>query len=213
MDAANKLLDGLGLTKHDGDGFREYPDGSKVFLTADVMVLDPASIDTIQLIKKHWADIGIDVGINTEERSLFYNRGQNNDYDIDVMPTPGGLDPTSDPRGWLSTHTLDSRQSLPWVAWYQSGGRSGERPSDNMVKRLALWDQWKQATTPDQADGLFRQILQLAADSFDVIGTEQGLTTFGIHSKKLMNVPVSMPSSWNYANPGPTLLQQYYFAP
>ncbi|HEY2132664.1 MAG TPA: ABC transporter substrate-binding protein [Acetobacteraceae bacterium] len=213
VDAANKLLDGLGLTKHDGDGFREYQDGSKVFLTADVMVLDPASIDTIQLIKKHWADIGIDVGINTEERSLFYNRGQNNDYDIDVMPVPGGLDPTSDPRGWLSTHTLDSRQSLPWVAWYQSGGHSGERPSDNMVQRLALWDQWKQATTPDQADGLFRQILQLAAASFDVIGTEQGLTTFGIHSKKLMNVPNSMPSSWNYANPGPTLLQQYYFAP
>jgi peptide/nickel transport system substrate-binding protein len=213
IDLANKLLDGLGLAKRDGNGFRLLPDGSRLFLTADVMVVDPAAIDTIQLIKKHWVDIGVDVGINTEERSLFYNRGQNNDYDIDVMGIPGGLDATSDPRGWLSTHTLDSRQSLPWVAWYQSGGHSGERPSDSMVKRLQLWDQWKQATTDAQADDLFRQILQNAADAFDVIGTEQGLTTFGIHSKKLMNVPASMPNSWSYANPGPTLLQQYYFAP
>src|SRR5579875_867354 len=43
-DQANKLLDKLGLTKRDGNGFREYPDGTKVFLTADVMVTDPASI-------------------------------------------------------------------------------------------------------------------------------------------------------------------------
>jgi peptide/nickel transport system substrate-binding protein len=213
IDLANKLLDGLGLAKRDGNGFRLLPDGSRLFLTADVMVVDPAAIDTIQLIKKHWVDIGVDVGINTEERSLFYNRGQNNDYDIDVMGIPGGLDATSDPRGWLSTHTLDSRQSLPWVAWYQSAGHSGERPSDSMVKRLQLWDQWKQATTDAQADELFRQILQNAAAAFDVIGTEQGLTTFGIHGKKLMNVPASMPNSWSYANPGPTLLQQYYFAP
>jgi peptide/nickel transport system substrate-binding protein len=212
LTQANKILDGLGLSKRDGDGFRLYPDGSRVFMTADAMVLDPASIDVLQLVKKDWAAIGIDMGINTEERSLFYNRGHNNDYDIDVMPIPGGIDATSDPRGWLSTHTLDSRQSLPWVNWYQSGGKLGERPSDSMVKRLQLWDQWKQATSDAQADGLFKQILQMAADAFEVIGTEQGLTTFGIHSKKLMNVPASMPNSWSYATPAPSLPQQYYFA-
>ena len=210
---ANKILDGLGLTKKDGNGFRLYPDGGKVFLTAEAMVVDPASIDVLQLVKKQWAEIGVDLGIKTEERSLFYNRGQSNDYDIDVMPLPGGIDPTSDPRGWLSTHTLDSRQSLPWVAWYQSGGKSGIAPSASMQARLKMWNEWKGATTEAQADDLFKKILQSAADAFEIIGTEQGLTTFGVRSKKLMNVPASMPNSWNYPDPAPTLPQQYYFVP
>ena len=210
---ANKLLDGLGLTRRDGDGFRLYPDGGRVVLTADVMVVDPASIDTMQLIKKQWAEIGIDLGINSEERSLFYARAQTNDYDIGVMPAPGGLDPTSDPRAWLSTSMIDSRQSLQWVKWYESGGKLGEAPSTNMQERLKLWDAWKQAKTPEEADALFKQILAKAADAFDVIGTVQGLTTFGIRNVKLMNVPDRMANSWNYADPGPTLPQQYYFAP
>ena len=210
---ANKILDGLGLVKRDGNGFRLYPDGSKVFMTADVMVVDPASIDTMQLVKKQWAEIGIDLGINSEERSLFYARAQTNDYDIGVMPAPGGFDPTTDPRIWLSTSMIDSRQSLLWVKWYESGGKLGEAPSASMQQRLKLWDEWKQAKTPEQATGLFKQILASAADAFDVMGTVQGLTTFGVRNVKLMNVPEKMPNSFNYAHPGPTLPQQYFFAP
>ena len=211
-DQANKLLDKLGLNKRDSGGFRQYPAGGKVFLTADVMVTDPSSIDVLELVKKQWAEVGIDLGINTMERSLFYERGQNNDYDIDIMGLPGGLQPQTDPRAWLSVHTLDSRQSLPWVRWYASGGKSGIAPSDSMQQRLKLWDQWKQASTDQQADGLFRQILQLAADAFEIVGVEQGLTTYGVRSRKLMNVPDRIPMGWSYATPGPSLPQQYYFA-
>ena len=148
------MLDKLGLTKRDGNGFRDYPDGSKLFLTADVMVTDPASIDVLELIKKQWADIGIDLGINTMERSLFYERGQNNDYDIDVMGAAGRLAPDRPIRAPGSrSHTLDSRQSMPWVRWYATGGKSGMEPSDSMQKRLKLWDEWKQARPMSRRTG------------------------------------------------------------
>ncbi len=209
--AANKLLDSLGLTKRDGNGMRTLPDGTRLFLTADASLSDAGSSDTLELVKKQWAEVGIDLGIKNEERSLFYDRAQNNDYDLAIETAPGGIDPTSDPRLWLSTHTLDSRQSIPWVRWYISGGRSGEEPSQSMRERLALWDQWKQASDPAKADALFGQILQKAADAFEVLGVEHGLTTFGIRNKRLMNVPASMPYSWNYPTPAPTLPEQYYF--
>ena len=212
-DKANAMLDKLGFAKRDSNNMRLFPDGSKLFMTMDVMVTEPASVDVAELVRKQLAEVGVDVGINTMERSLFYDRAQNNDQDIDVMPIPGGLNPVADPRAWLSTHTLDSRQSIPWVRWYASGGRSGEAPSASMQERLKLWDQWKQAATQAQADDLFRQILQKAADAFEVIGVVQGLTTFGVHNKKLMNLPASMPNSWDYPTPAPTLPQQYFFAP
>ena len=209
--AANKLLDGLGLDKHGANGMRLLPDGSKLFLAIDCMAADAAAIDVADLVKKQWAKIGIDTGINVMERSLYYEKAQNNQYDIGTYAVPGGRNPTSDPRAILSTHTLDSRQSLPWVKWYASGGKAGEAPSESMQHRLKQWDAWKQAKTQDEADGLFRNILAEAADAFEVIGTVQAVTTFGIVSKKLRNVPPSQPNGWDYPNPGPTLLQQYYF--
>ena len=99
------------------------------------------------------------------------------------------------------------------MKWYESGGKLGEAPSESMQQRLKMWDAWKQAKSPEEANTLFKNILASAADAFDVVGTVQGLTTFGIRNVKLMNVPEKMPNSWNYADPGPTLPQQYYFAP
>lgn len=209
-DHANAILDKLGL-KRGSNGMRALPDGSRLFLTADASLSDFGAADTLELIKKQWAEIGIELGIKNEERSLFYDRAQNNDYDIAIETAPGGLDPTSDPRLWLSTHSLDSRQSIPWQRWYASGGKSGQEPSASMRERLALWEQWKQASDEQTADALFKQILQKAADAFEVLGTVRGPTLFGIHSAKLMNVPDSIPYSWNYPTPAPTLPQQYFF--
>lgn len=209
---ANKMLDTIGLNKRDGNGMRLLPDGTKLFIAIDAMAADTAAIDVADLVKKHWAKIGIDTGINVMERSLYYEKAQNNAYDFGTYAVPGGLNPTSDPRAILSTHTLDSRQSLPWVKWYATGGKAGEAPSPSMQARLKLWDEWKQANSPEKADGLFRQILASAADAFEVIGTVEAVTTFGIRSKKLMNVPASMPSAWDYPNPSPTLPATYYFA-
>lgn len=209
---ANKILDSLGLDKRDSRGMRLLPDGSKLFIAIDSMTADAAAIDVSDLVKKQWAKIGIDTGINTMERSLYYDKAQNNDYDIGTYGVPGGRNPTSDPRVLLSTHTLDSRQSLPWVKWYASGGKQGEAPSPSMQARLAEWDQWKQAGTQEKADALFRDILDKAADAFEVIGTVRAPTTYGIRSNRLQNVPASMPNGWDFPNPAPTLPAQYYFA-
>jgi peptide/nickel transport system substrate-binding protein len=183
-----------------------------VLLTADADVENPQLIDALQLVKQHWAKIGVDLAINPMERSLFYERAQNNAYDIGIMALPGGLHPYTDPRAWLSVQPLDSRQSLPWVRWYQSGGKAGEKPTDSMIQRLQLWDQWKRAPNAQQADALLRQILQLAADAFEVIGLTRGTTVFGVCTDRLKNVPAKIPMGWEYPTPAPTLPQQYWIA-
>lgn len=212
LKTANDILDKLGLTKRDNSGFRLMPESGRIVITADADVEAPQLIDVLQLIKPHWAKIGVDLAIKPMERSLFYERAQNNDYDIGIMALPGGVHPYTDPRAWLSVQPLDSRESLPWVHWYQSGGKMGEKPSPSMIQRLQLWDQWKQAATQDKADALFKQILQLAADAFEVIGISQGTTVFGVCSDTLHNVPAKIPMGWEYPTPAPTLPQQYWFS-
>ena len=83
-----------------------------------------------------------------------------------------------------------------------------------MIQRLLqLWDQWKRAPNAQQADALLRQILQLAADAFEVIGLTRGTTVFGVRTDRLKNVPAKIPMGWEYPDPtAPTLPQQYWIA-
>ena len=209
--AANAILDRIGLAKKDSNGMRLTPAGDKLFISIDAMVVDTAAIDTAELLKKQWAAVGIELGINTMERSLYYEKAQNADYDIGTYAVPGGMNPTLDPRALIATHTLDSRQSIPWVRWYATGGKQGEEPSEGMKERMKLWDAWTQASDPAEAEKLVRRIMDLAADGFEVMGTVQAVTTFGSHSVKLMNVPEKIPFGWDYPTPAPALLQQFYF--
>lgn len=102
--------------------------------------------------------------------------------------------------------------SLPWVRYYLSEGKQGEKPSPSMEKRLKLYDQWQVAKTQAEADSLFKQILEEAANEFEVIGVVAPAPNAGIRNAKLFNVPTNMPDGWTWPTPGPSLAQQWSFS-
>lgn len=209
---ANELLDKMGLVKRDGQGMRLYPDGSgKITVNAIVSLALTYQIETLEIIRKQWAKAGIDLVIQSSERSLYYDRGNNNEYDISVDVASGGLDPTQNPRTFLAVHPVESRQSLLWAKWYETAGKAGEEPPASMKKRLKLFDDWKDAKTDTEADALFKQILAIAADELEVLGTVTPPPSVGVRSNKLVNVFDKMPNSWTYAMPGPALVQQWFY--
>lgn len=210
-DQANALLDGLGLTGRDGDGYRLADNGQKISIATIVTVAKPGDIEALEIIRQQWRDIGIEMVINTSERSLFYDRAQNNEYDISADTVPGAMNPMLDLRALAATNPLESRMSIPWTRWYVSGGEVGEEPSENMKRRLELVDQWTQTTDNDEANALVAEILDLAAEAFEVIGVSRTASPLGIRSTRLHNVWDQMPAGWNYGSPGPALPQQWYF--
>ncbi|MFT3735848.1 MAG: ABC transporter substrate-binding protein [Rhodocyclaceae bacterium] len=212
LKAANALLDKVGLTKRDADGYRQYPTGGRVSMGVIVSMGSQYQIDMLEVLRKQWAKLGLDLQILASERTLYYDRASANDYDMSVDQIAGGYDPTQDLRGVLAIHPRESRQSLLWVQWYESGGKRGEEPPASMKKRLQLYDQWKDAKTDAEADPLFRQILDIAADELEVLGTVSPPKANGIRNARLQNVYDKMPWGWTYPTPGPSMLQQYYFS-
>lgn len=208
---ANALLDKLGLSRRDADGFRLHPAGGRVSIGCIVPSASTGGVDTLELVRKHWARIGIELVIQPVERSLFYDRSNTNDYEMAIFVVGGGLDPQFDKTGVLAWSPTESRQSLLWVKWAQSGGKQGEEPSPSMKQRLELNQKWTTARTQAEADGYLRQILQMAADEFEVIGTVATPPVLGVISKRLVNVNEKMPWAWPYATPGASLPQQYWF--
>jgi peptide/nickel transport system substrate-binding protein len=209
---ANAILDKLGYTKKDSGGIRLRPDGQKIFFAIDVIpTLYPDEVDALELVKRHWADIGIDIKVNTIERALYYTRGDNNDHDAAVWPGPGGLDPMLDPRDFFAQHTQGSRYAIPWAQWYVSGGKDGQEPPESQKQRMKLFDQARATADLQKRGEIMKQLFDHTAEAFETIGICLAVNAFGICKNNLQNVPAKYPNSWSWPNPGPALPQQFFF--
>ncbi len=210
---AGAILDRLGYNRKDSQGFRLRPDGQKLFFAIDVIpTLYPDAVDSLELVKRHWAEIGVDVKINTIERALYYTRGDSNDHDAQVWPGPGGLDPMLDPRDFFAQHTQGSRYAIPWTLWYVSGGRDGQEPPESQKLRMKLFDDARGTADLKKRGEAMKQLFDLTADAFETIGVCLHVNLFGIVKNNLQNVPKSYPHSWPWAHPGPALPQQFFFS-
>jgi peptide/nickel transport system substrate-binding protein len=212
-DEANSILDRLGFAKRDAEGFRLRLDGRRLTLTINTIPnLSPDHIDILEMVKRHWAKIGVAMTPNLLERAIFYQRVDADDFDGLIWGADGGLDMYQSPREVVAVHPQGSWYAIPWAVWYNTQGKAGEKPDDGMLRRLALWDEFKKTPDPAKQQALFRQIYELAADAFEVIGIATGADPYGVASMHLRNVPDGvMPESWSYGTPGPSLPQVYYF--
>ncbi len=212
-DRANELLDAAGYADRDGEGYRLLPDGRRLTFNVQYTGIEqPDWGDALEIIDEQWEEIGVDLNIGSVERSIYYSRGEANEHDFMVWGAPGGLDPTLSPRDVLAVHPQASWFAIPWTRWYLSGGSDGEEPSETMVERLALYDAFKQEPDQEKALDIFRQIHQIAADEFEIIGISLAPNLVGVVNTELRNVPRQIPASWMYPDPGPTLPQTYFYA-
>ncbi|RDJ21879.1 ABC transporter substrate-binding protein [Bosea caraganae] len=210
---ANAILDKLGYAKKDANGIRLRPDGQRIFFAIDVIpTLYPDEVDALELVKRHWAEIGVDIKVNTIERALYYTRGDNNDHDAAVWPGPGGLDPMLDPRDYFAQHTQGTRYAIPWAQWYVSGGKDGQEPPESQKQRMKLFDQARATSDLTKRAALMKQLFDLTAEAFEPIGICLAVNAFGICKNNLQNVPPKYPNAWTWPNPGPALPQQFFFS-
>jgi len=208
---ANAILDGLGY-KRNAQGARLRPDGQKVFFAVDVIpTLYPDLVDTLELVKRHWTELGIDMKVNTLERALYYTRADNNDHDVQVWPGTGGLDPMLDPRDFFAQHTQGTRYAIPWTLWYVSNGKDGQEPPEHQKKRMKLFDDARATSDLKKRGEIMKEIFDIAAENFETVGVCLAVTTFGVVKSNLENAPKKMPAAWMWPTPGPSLPQQYFF--
>ena len=209
-DQANALLDGLGLTRGD-DGVRRMSDGRPVKFLIDVIPsLQPDFVDILEMVEQQWADLGIDMDVNSLERTFFFERtSQANDHDAAVWGG-GGVQLVGVPQQLVPIHH-DARWGIPWSQWYNSGGKEGEEPPETVKQRIALYDQSRSTGDPEERRKLLMEIAQIAADQFEVMGVAKAAVTYGIAKNNLGNVPETMVNSWFWPTPAPVLPQTWFY--
>ena len=210
-EAANKMLDDAGFAKKNADGIRLGPDGKPIQFTIDISVLRQPWIDSAELIKKYWRNVGIDLLINTTDTTALNQRVEANDHDAAVWSASGGADTIFDPKYFLPS-SWASFYATTWGQWYSKDSNAEEPPAE-VKKQMDLYDQIFATIDVPTRLQLMKQVMQIAKDQFYTIGIMQPTTDYGIINKQLRNVPKTLMASTEYTHPGAANPEQFYFAP
>jgi len=208
-DTANAMLDEI-LPDKDGDGMRLRPDGQPLGIVAEVTAGQQNRIDSMELIKGYWANVGIRITVKTEDRSLFYERKDANEHDLSVWGGDGGMDVVLEPR-WYFPYSGESLYGEGWQQWYNSVGAQGMEPPEAAKQQMELYDQLKVTVGTEAQNELMKEILNIAQEQFWVMGTFRGGPGYEVCKNKFRNVPNPNLGSWLYPNPGPQNPAQYYW--
>ena len=203
---ANQMLDAI-IPNKDSEGVRLMSNGEPLIIVAEY---EPRHTDTMGIVADQWAKAGIKVVLKEETVNFVNERLDANAHDlIGVYYCPGGIDPIQEPRAYLPVHN-HAAHARPWYNWYNSGGEQGVEPPESVQKQMDIFRQI--LITPDLDDQreLMAEILQIAADDFWVMGICRYPTSYVIMKKNLRNVQNPAWSSWQYPNPSPLNIFQFF---
>ena len=142
VEQANSILDGLGLTEKDGEGFRMRTDG-KGRLQLEIITVGGQFIPYTQvgeMVKQQWRAIGIDVVIKEMERNLAFGMSANNEHQIITWANDGSEMLYLFARHALPVDPGECHMGMAFAKWYASNGAQGTKPDDpEMLRAFELY--------------------------------------------------------------------------
>jgi len=216
---ANALLDDLGLTRRDLEGFRTFPDGTR--MTWFLNLAESYKPDTAQMVADHWARVGVRATVQIHPRTLWQVEQLAQEHDFTVWPGLEEFMPTLDPRYYVATNGA-SFFAPAWGRWYYFGGtrdspeskRPGyEGPPPGHPARLAmeLYDQAQVAPTAAERHRLFMRILDIAAEELWSISLATPPPALIAVKDGFRNVPDGALSGYFYMMPGNVGMETFYW--
>ena len=189
--AANALLDAIGLTKRDSEGFRLLPDGRPLTIIVDLAGQIAEEPDVMELVGDQWRAIGVRLFTKPSALDVFRNRifaGES------LMSVWTGFDDgiaTADSMPDELAPVLQQDYQWPkWGQYYETRGMSGEPPDLPEAKELlGLMDKWRAAGDTASRRAVWERMLQIYADQVFTIGIVSDVPQPVVVSRRLHNVP------------------------
>ena len=215
---ANALLDEVGLTERDKDGIRKLPDGRVMEFVIETAGERQEVENALQIITDNWRDIGVKLVMRPLDRDILRNRVFAGTSMASVWyGWDDGL-----PQLYTSPDYLAPRHQefLAWPKWgqyYQTSGEVGEAPDmPEAIRLMEMAQSWDRATTDEQREAAWREMLKIHADQLYGIGILAEAPQPVVVSKDLRNVPdlgiwawdpgshfgIHRPDEFYFANPG-----------
>jgi peptide/nickel transport system substrate-binding protein len=219
VQQANQLLDQIGLTKKDGQGFRLRPSGrGRIRLNIQSSAGRVNYPGVGEMIRRNWAQIGVDTTNQSVAPALTVERTLAGDVMLAISNVFTD-DPFSNPDSFLPTVTNSSAGliGIPFAKWFASGGKDGIEPPEAvraLKDAMALYMRGLEVDKAARAP-LGQQLFKLYADqvwSIGVVGF--GLALPGglyIAKNNLGNVPARVFNSNQLKSPINAMPMTFYY--
>jgi peptide/nickel transport system substrate-binding protein len=205
-DQANAILDELGYTERDGEGYRLLPSGKRVGFELSAVPALGAYVDVANMIVPDLKKVGIWVDLQVRERDLHFQMRQANELQAEVW--------NQDSAGTMFSGStkFDLRPGVYgnltygplFKTWYDTNGAEGVEPPDAWKKIVELQDEAR-AVGPERQAEIAQEIFTLWVENLYDIGTV-GLTAMDqgvvVVNKDLRNVPQDLTKDWALRTPG-----------
>jgi len=198
-DMANQLLDEIGLTERDGEGFRLRSDGSRLSVVNLVFTPWPAeNVEMQGLIKDYWQAVGVEMIVKPTESQLWSTINDTLDYDVMSYIANHGWPGNSPITRPTFAVTANEDWAPAWSLWYASGGAEGEEPPAEIQELQGLYDQILAEADADKRNSMYDQALKLHAENLWMLGMlgEPAIGRFGLIKNDIHNMPIDEPVGW-----------------
>jgi peptide/nickel transport system substrate-binding protein len=178
------LLEEAGYRDSDGDGLREFPDGSPLSLTIDVT--PGIGTDVCQLAIDYWSDVGIKVHMNVALRDIIFPKWDNGEFELFWW---GGWseDPIARPQDWGIIG--DNRPT-----WHRTAATEGPAWLKESTELIL---ETHNTLDPSKLRSNMERVRDLHTEAIPLIITGFAYRVWG-HSTRLGNVPVKSTGSDGY---------------
>ena len=157
QQAANAILDELGMVDTDGDGLRELPNGKKLVLSLNYSTQGIGG-PTVELVAQYWKEVGIDSVVKEVTPDEYRSAQSSNKLDV-AMWRKG--QPLAIILGnnelWVPPfeNYFGIRSGMLWAEWVDSNGASGVEPPASVKQLIQDINAFQSA---DQASEEFRNL-------------------------------------------------------
>ena len=211
---ANEMLDAIGLTQRDSEGFRLNKDGKPFSIEISVVPNFANWPDVAQMVAANWQEVGVRTIVQIRERAVHFEMRDANEivtelWNEDTTGFPFTGAPKFDPR------TQPGLAIAPLMRqWLQTDGKEGVELTPEFARIVEIIDTGKTVGTEEQIK-LAQELFRLWVDQAYEIGTV-GLTPLVqgvvVVNNNLKNVPETLGNDWPLRTPGNANPEQFYFA-
>jgi peptide/nickel transport system substrate-binding protein len=192
LTQANQLLDELGLTERDSRGVRLMADGRPLEILIQTAGESTEQTDVLELISDSWLRAGIKLYSVPSTREVFRNRIFSGEAVMSIWSGLANALPTPDTSPADLAPTTQYQYQWPkWGQYYESRGKSGEKPENSEVKELSkLNGQWQHSTSIVEREKIWHRMLEIHSEQMFTIGVISGIRHPVVVNNFLHNVPV-----------------------
>lgn len=216
---ASALLDEIGLTRRDREGFRTFPDGSRMVWYLNVT--EYTNNDPVQFVIEDWADVGVRCIQRVRSRLLFNAEKAGREHDFTVWTGESEFTPLIEARSFVPTYG-EAFYAPGYGTWFANGGLVGdprsqrrgaeEPPADHPLRRnMVQLTEIYRTPDPTRRAELFAQIQERNAEEVWTISICTPPPQLVVVKKGFRNVPRLAVNGLAFLSPANAGIDTYFW--